>query len=156
MTADADIWSTHRGSTYPWEPQRGLADPTFGALARHAASVPPLLAEALHTANRTLAAVNDLVDLMEEGADLIHDLKDLVARLEPIVALGQEAAAKVDPDELIARVERVEQALLNTERASLNLDKSIEGSIESLPNVLSRRAKKESQKIDPTRPPHAH
>ena len=156
MNADADIWSTHRGSTYPWEPKPGLAEPTFGGLTRLAAGVPLLLAEALHTAKRTLAAVNDLVDLMEEGTDLIHDVKDLVARLEPVVAFGQDVAARVDPDELIARVERVELALLNTEHASINLDKSIEGTIESLPNVLSRRAKKESQKIDPTRPPHAH
>ena len=155
MNADADIWSIHQ-STYPWEAKPGVADPAFGSLMRLAASIPPLLAEALHAANRTVAAVNGLVDLVEEGADLVHDLKDLVARLEPVVVLGQNVAAKVDPDELIARVELIEQALLNTERASINLDKTIEGSIESLPNVLSRRAKRESKKIDPTRPPHAH
>ena len=91
-----------------------------------------------------------------DGGDLVRDLKGLVARLEPVVALGQNVAVKVDPDELIARVERVEQALLSTERASLNLDKAVEGSIDSLPNVLSRRAQRASQKIDPTRPPHAH
>lgn len=156
MDTDADIWSTNRASRYPWEPQQGVADPTFGGFTRLIASVPLLVEEALQTANRTLAAVNDLVELMEEGAGLVHDLKDLVVRLEPVVVFGQNVAAKFDPDELIARVERVEQALLNTERSSINLDKTIEGSIESLPNVLSRRAKREGRKIDPTRPPHAH
>ena len=157
MSADADIWSTYRASTYPWEPKPTMdAGQSLAALARLVVETPQLVASAVHTANRVLAAVNDLVDLVEEGADLVHELHALVVRLEPVVALAEEAVIKVDPSELSSRVRRVEQALLNTERASINLDKSIEGSIESLPNPLSRRAKRESQKIDPTRPPQSH
>ena len=66
MNADADIWSTHRDSTYPWEPKPSLADPTSASLTRLAVNVPLLLAGALHTANRTLAAWNDLVERMSD------------------------------------------------------------------------------------------
>lgn len=157
MSAHVDLWSADRVSTYPWESKPAVgAGPSVAALLRLAVEAPQLVASAVHTANRALAAVNDLVDLVEEGVDLVHELHGLVARLEPVVSLAEEAVVKVDPGELVSRVRRVEQALLNTERASINLDKTVEGSIESLPSPLSRRARRESQKIDPTRPPQAH
>ncbi|MDP9440595.1 MAG: hypothetical protein M3P34_00105 [Actinomycetota bacterium] len=157
MTADGDLWTTHQGYSYPWEPKAGLVvGPIVAPIMRLAGSGTLLLARAVRTADRALGALNDLVDLIEESADLVHELKELVVRLEPVLALAEEAVSKVDPDELIARVKGIEQSLLNTERASINLDKTVEGSVESLPNVLSRRARRESKKIDPTRPPQAH
>jgi hypothetical protein len=58
---------------------------------------------------------------------------------------------ELDLSGLGPRLDRLEQALLNVERATVNLDTSVAGALEALPGFMQRRVKdgKKSAAEDP-------
>lgn len=119
---------------------------------REMAALPQLVNGVLETTARAWAAMGKAPQFLEESRALVRETRALVEKVQESADLAWQKMGEVDMERALDRVDRAEQALLNIERATINLDRTLEGSIESLPNFLSRRARQEGQKIDPTRP----
>jgi predicted RecB family endonuclease len=92
------------------------------------------------------------------GDELIADLQERVARtderinrdLDELKAAAMAKIGEVDLADLGPRIDRLESAILNIERATVSLDQAFEGGLEMLPDFLSRRVKKEGKKVAPS------
>lgn len=110
---------------------------------------------------KVYGAIAGLPELVAESRELVGELRARAARLDQrinrvvdeIEELARQKIAQVDVEGLASSLRRMEEAILNIERSSFNLDRSVEGSLESLPERFVRRARREAEKIDPTRPP---
>lgn len=96
------------------------------------------------------------------GDELIADLQKRIAvtderinrDLDELKAVVLEKLGEVDIKGLGPRLDRLEQAVLNIERATVSMDRAVEGSVEALPDFLTRRVKKEGKKaVPPTETP---
>jgi hypothetical protein len=97
--------------------------------------------ESLGTEGDRLAA--DLRARIEKTDDRINrDLDDLKAAV--MAKIGE-----VDLTDIGPRFQRIEEAILNIEIATVNLDQNFEGGIEMLPNFLTRRVREEGKKAAP-------
>lgn len=91
------------------------------------------------------------------GDELIADLRERVARtderinkdLDELKAAVMAKLDEVDIAGLGPRIDRLETAILNIERATVSMDRTLEGGVEILPDFLSRRVKKEGKKAAP-------
>ena len=98
--------------------------------------------ESLGTEGDRLAA--DLRNRIETtDARINRDLDDLKAAL--LAKIGE-----IDLTDIGPRFQRIEEAILNIEIATVSLDQAFEGGLEMLPNFLTRRVKAEGQKAAPT------
>ncbi|HEY7874425.1 MAG TPA: hypothetical protein VIG64_04810 [Actinomycetota bacterium] len=98
--------------------------------------------ESLGTEGDRLAA--DLRARIETtDARINRDLDDLKAAL--MAKIGEVDLADIGP-----RFQRIEEAILNIEIATVNLDQNFEGALEMLPNFMTRRVKEEGKKAAPT------
>jgi hypothetical protein len=92
-------------------------------------------------------------DLGMDGRELIADVKQRVGALDErlnrdlddVKAAIMAKIGELELGELGPRLDRLEQALLNVEKATINLDRAFEGSIEALPGFMSRRVKSEKR-----------
>jgi hypothetical protein len=97
--------------------------------------------ESLGTEGDRLAA--DLRARIEAtDARINRDLDDLKAAL--MAKIGE-----IDLTDIGPRFQRIEEAILNIEIATVNLDQNFEGGLEMLPNFLTRRVKDEGKKAAP-------
>lgn len=93
-----------------------------------------------------------------DGRELVADLKARFAALDERInrdlddlkAALLEKIGDIDVSGLDPRLARMEEALFNIERATINLDKAFEGSLEMLPSFLSRRLQGEKKTAPPT------
>jgi vacuolar-type H+-ATPase subunit I/STV1 len=69
----------------------------------------------------------------------LDDLKELL-----IAKIGE-----VDVKDVGTRLDRIEQAMLNIERATVRLDQTVEGGLEAMPDFVTKRVKKEARKKVP-------
>ena len=103
-------------------------------------------------------SISTLDELRGASGDLVADLKARIAAtderlnrdLDEVKAAILAKIGELDLAGLGPRLDRLEKALLNVERATVNLDHSVEGALEALPGFAQRRVKdgKESVAAD--------
>ncbi|MDQ3878014.1 MAG: hypothetical protein M3290_06660 [Actinomycetota bacterium] len=69
--------------------------------------------------------------------------------LDELKALLIEKIGEVDVRDVGGRLDRIEQAMVNIERATIRLDQTVEGGLEALPDFMSKRVKAEKRKVPP-------
>ena len=120
------------------------------------------LLDALDGLEEMRSTVAGFESLGPAGDELVADLKERVARtderinrdLDELKAAVLAKIGEVDLAGLGPRIDRLEAAVLNIERATVSMDQTLEGGVEILPDFLSRRVKKEGKKAapDPSEP----
>jgi hypothetical protein len=91
------------------------------------------------------------------GDELVADLRQRVQATDERINrdlddIKEQIMAKigeVDLTDLGPRFDRLEKAIFNIERATVNLDRAFEGGLEMLPDFVSKRLKGEAQKKGP-------
>lgn len=151
------------------DPADGLA----GVLGRVPERVATLV-ELLTTLDRRLLSALDGLEEMRttvagfesvgaEGDRLVADLRRRIAAtddrinrdLDEIKAVVLAKLDEVDVAGLGPRLDRLEEAVFNIERATVSLDQAVEGGVELLPDFLSRKVKREGKKAAPDPGPAA-
>ena len=90
----------------------------------------------------------------EQGDRLVADLESRMAALDEklnrdmddLKAAVLAKLGELDLDSFGPRFDRLERALINVERATVNLDRNVEGALELLPDFMTRKAKREGRK----------
>jgi hypothetical protein len=97
------------------------------------------------------SAVGALDSLSTEGEDLVADIRRRMARFdERLHADMDEVKAELlsrlgQMEGFEDRFERLETSLANIEKATVHLDQTMSGMVESLPDFMSRRIKQEGE-----------
>jgi predicted RecB family endonuclease len=109
---------------------------------------------ALESLTEMQQTVANFESLGPAGDELVADLKQRVQAtderinrdLDEIKAQIMSKVGDIDVSGLGPRLDRLEEAVFNIERATVNLDKAFEGGLEMLPDFVSRRLKGEAAK----------
>ena len=142
----------------------GLTD-SLARLPQRVAALVELLAT---LDQRVLTALDSLEEMRrsvapfetvgKSGDELVADLRATAERLEKRVNrdldelkdLLLEKLGDLDLGELGGRVDRLERAILNIERATTHLDEAFQGGLEILPDFVTKRLKAEGRKVAPS------
>jgi hypothetical protein len=142
-----------------------------GALARVPERIATLVELVTTLDRRLLSALDGLEEMRttvagfegvgDEGDQLVADLRERVARtderinrdLDELKAAALAKLGEIDLAGLGPRIDRLEEAILNIERATVSLDQAFEGGLEMLPDFLTKRVKKEGKKVAPSADP---
>jgi predicted RecB family endonuclease len=127
------------------------------------------LVELMTTLDQRILAALDSVEEMrrsiaplqtvgQSGDELVADIRATSARLEEranrdldeLKAVLLEKLGELDLGELGARVDRLESAVLNIEKATVHLDQAFQGGLEILPDFVSKRLRSEGKKSGPS------
>ncbi|HWL65154.1 MAG TPA: hypothetical protein VNP73_04185 [Actinomycetota bacterium] len=127
------------------------------------------LFELITTLDQRVLAALDSVEAMRKsieplegvgasGDELVADLRGLMTRLEEranrdmdeIKELLMTKLGELDLGDLGPRVDRLESAVLNIERATVHLDEAFQGGLEILPDFVTKRLRTEGRKAAPT------
>jgi chromosome segregation ATPase len=101
------------------------------------------------------SAVSALDSLSTGGEDLVADIRRRIARFderihEDMGEIKSELLSRLGQMEGFEdRFERLETSLANIERATVHLDQTMSGMVESLPDFMSRRIKSEGGEEPP-------
>lgn len=90
-----------------------------------------------------------LLQALDSVADMAERIAGAEERIDKEMALFR-VEAKERLDELGPRLERLEQALFNIERATTRLDQTVEGAIEALPDTITKRIKVKGKRAAPS------
>jgi hypothetical protein len=115
---------------------------------------------ALDSVDRMSSSVSRFDGLGDSGDELVRDIRQrmdkLDVRLNQVIDEVHETVmakiAEVDVKGFDDRLERLERAIYNIERATVSLDRSFEGGLEMLPDFLTKRMKSEGKKEAPAPP----
>jgi hypothetical protein len=127
------------------------------------------LLELLTTLDQRIIAALDSVEEMrrsiaplegvgKSGDELVADIRATSARLEEranrdmdeLKAVLLAKLGELDLGDLGARVDRLESAVLNIEKATVHLDQAFQGGLEILPDFVSKRLRAEGRKSGPS------
>lgn len=94
----------------------------------------------------------------KSGDELVEDLRATAERFEKRVNEDLDELKDVlltklgdlDLGEFGGRIDRLEAAILNIERATVHLDEAFQGGLEILPDFLTKRLKAEGRKAAPS------
>jgi hypothetical protein len=138
-----------------------MADPNTGGLFDRLTNLVELVStldvrvtNALEGLEEMRTSVTGLDPVRDDVAELIGDLRNrldawderLNRDLDDLKSLAIEKLRDLDLSDLTARFDRLEASMQNVERATTNMDHSLSGSMEALPDFLSRRIKNETAK----------
>jgi hypothetical protein len=120
-----------------------------GALVQLLTTLDMRLVAAMDSIDEMRGALASLESLGAGGEDLVADLRESSARLEARInrdldEIKEAVLAKLgdlDVDGIGVRLDRLEQAIFNIERATVHLDESFIAALESLPDFMSKRVK---------------
>jgi hypothetical protein len=101
--------------------------------------------------------VTSFESLGSEGDRLAADLRARIEKtdarinrdLDDLKAALMAKIGEVDLSDIGPRFQRLEEAILNIEIATVNLDQTFEGALEMLPSFMTRRVKDEGRKNAP-------
>jgi hypothetical protein len=101
--------------------------------------------------------VTGFESLGTEGDRLAADLRARIERtdtrinrdLDDLKAALMAKIGEIDLSDIGPRFQRIEEAILNIEIATVSLDQAFEGGLEMLPNFLTRRVKDEGKRVAP-------
>jgi predicted RecB family endonuclease len=146
------------------EESGGLGD----SLARLPQRIASLL-ELLTTLDQRIITALDSVEDMrrsiaplegvgQSGDELVADIRATSARLEERVNRDLDELktillaklGELDLGELSGRIDRLESAVLNIEKATVHLDQAFQGGLEILPDFVSKRLRSEGRKAGPS------
>lgn len=121
------------------------------------------VASTLDAIDEMKTSVTALDPAREDIERLIADVRTRVARtderinadLDEIKAVLLEKLGELDVADLGARFDRLETAVFNIERATVNMDRNVEGSVSILPDFLTKRVRAEGKKEAPSATPQA-
>jgi hypothetical protein len=150
-----------------------MPDPNQGGLFDRVGNLVELLTtfdvritNALEGLEEMRTSVTGLDPVREDAEALVSDLRKrldvadarLHRDLDDIKALLMEKLGELDVTDLGPRFDRLEAAIFNIERATVNLNHSVEGSMEALPDFVARRVKGQvrQKKAESTEPPLTH
>ena len=146
------------------EESAGLAD-SLARLPQRVASLLELLAT---LDQRIITALDSLEDMRrsivpletvgKSGDELVSDIRATADRFEQRVNRDLDELKEVlleklgdlDLGELGGRIDRLETAILNIERATVHLDQAFQGGLEILPDFVTKRLKAEGRKAGPS------
>jgi predicted RecB family endonuclease len=130
------------------------------------------LIELITTLDKRLIEALDSMRAMEEhmdrlgtvgnsGDELVADLRRRVATtddrvnrdLDELKATVEAKLAEVDLAAYDGRFEKLERSIQNIERATVNLDRMVEGAMSILPDRLEKKVRQEGAKSSTTEPP---
>jgi hypothetical protein len=138
-----------------------MPDPNTGGLFDRLGNLVELLTtldvrvtNALEGLEEMRTSVTGLDPVREDVEQLVSDLRKrldvlderLHRDMDDVKAVLMEKLGELDLDRLGPRFDRLEEAIFNIERATINMDHSLEGSVEALPDFLSRRVKDQKRK----------
>jgi hypothetical protein len=132
------------------------------------------LVELLTSLDTRVASTLDAIDQMSTSVTAFdparEDIEQLVADLRVRVARAEERI-NADLDEIKAavlaklgdldvttlgpRFDRLEEAVFNIERATINMDRTLEGGVGLLPDFLTRKVRAEGKREAPALTPEA-
>ena len=145
---------------------QGLAE-GLTKLPQRVASVVELLTtldqrilQALDSLEQMSSSVSRFDEVGDSGDELVRDIRQRMARfderlhrdLDELNVLLKAKLADVDVSGINDRLDRLEEAIYNIERATVSLDRSFEGGLELLPDFLTKRIKTEGKKEAPAPP----
>ena len=121
------------------------------------------LVDAFETLDRVNAASAQLDELLDEGTDLVGDLRDRMDRLEArlnadLDEIKGAVMAKIgdlDIDSAKNRVDRLESSVQNIERAVTRVDGLIEGVVDTVPDFITRRVRSKADRVEQAFPEDA-
>ena len=133
--------------------QGGLFD-RLGNLVELVTTLDVRVTNALEGLEEMRTSVTGLDPAREDIEQLVSELRgrldSLDARLhrdlDDVKALLMEKLGELDLTNLGPRFDRLEEAIYNIERATINMDHSLSGSMDALPDFLGRRVKGEVQR----------
>jgi chromosome segregation ATPase len=146
---------------------------TVDALTRLPARLMALV-ELLTSLDTRVASTLDAIDEMrtsvtafdparEDVEALVADLRTRVARaeerinadLDDLKAAILDKLGEIDLTGLGPRFDRLEEAVFNIERATINMDRTLEGGVGLLPDFLTRKVRAEGKREAPALSPEA-
>lgn len=113
--------------------------------------------QALDSLEQMSSSVSRFDEVGDSGDELVRDIQERMAKfderlhrdLDELNILLKAKLADVDITGFNDRLDRLEQAIYNIERATVSLDRSFEGGLELLPDFLTKRMKNEGKKEAP-------
>ena len=129
----------------------------IGALIELLSTLDLRVRSALDGLEEMRTTVTGFESLGTEGDRLAADLQARIERtdarvnadLDELKAALLAKIGELDLTDIGPRFQRIEEAILNIEIATVSLDQSFEGALEMLPNFLTRRVKDEGKKAAP-------
>ena len=144
----------------------GLADSLtrlpqrVGSLIELMTTLDQRILQALDSLEEMRGSVSRVDAVGESGDDLVRDVRRRIATLDErlhrdmdeVHATLMAKLEELDPAGFNERLDRLEQAIYNIERATVSLDRAFEGGLEMLPDFLTKRMKVEGKKEAPAPP----
>lgn len=136
----------------------GKAVERVGGIVELLTTLDQKILRALDSLEKMQGRIAGFDDVGVDGRELIADLRSRFAAtderinrdLDDIKAALLEKIGDIEFSDLGSRLSRMEEAVYNIERATMNLDKAFEGSLEMLPSFVSRRLQGEKKKAPRT------
>lgn len=119
------------------------------------ASLDRKLASAFDALDEMRRQLRDLQPLGARGDELIADVQRRIDSfdrrvnrdLDELKAAGLAKLEELDLKGLGARLDRIEVAIYNIEKATVSLNKTMSGSVEALPGFMTRKIKAEGERV---------
>lgn len=101
--------------------------------------------------------MDDAQKLLERGGEMMTDVEkrlDAIDRrvnrdMDDLRTAVENKLGDLDLLTFVTRFDRLEQALLNIEEATTNLDRAVEGTVGSMPEFIQKRVREEGRKLAP-------
>jgi hypothetical protein len=129
----------------------------IGALVDLLTSLDTRIIAALDGLEEMRATMGTVDELTADADHLVSDIQERIARFDArldrdLNEIKETIVAKlgeIDVAGIGSRFERLEEAVFNIERATLNLDRIMEGALESMPDFVAKRVRAEGVKKTP-------
>lgn len=115
---------------------------------------------ALDSLEQMRTSVGQFDGVGDSSDELVRDVQARIEKfderlnrdLDELHAALMAKLAEVDVAGFNSRLDRLEEAVLNIERATISLDRAFEGTLEMLPDFVTKRLKGEGKKEAPAPP----
>ena len=131
-----------------------------GSLIELLTSLDQKIIQALDSLEQMRTSVTTFEGVGDSGDELVRDVRQRIAAfderlnrdLDELRDTLREKLADLDLVGFNERLDRLEEAVFNIERATVSLDRAFEGGLEMLPDFITKRLKGEGKKEAPAPP----